>query len=258
MAEEKKKLMLRAENVRKSFGSTEILKGVNLDVYKGDVVVILGPSGAGKTTFLRCLNFLERANSGKITIAGQTVDAKKASKKEIVQLRRKTAMVFQQYNLFKNRTAVQNVAEGLIYVQKKSKEEAYEIAKKELDRVGLANKYDSYPANLSGGQQQRVGIARALALNPDIILFDEPTSALDPEWVNEVLSVMKSIARTGMTMIIVTHEIQFAMDIATNVAVMDEGVIIESGTANDIFGNPQQERTKKFLEKISYNFSYVI
>lgn len=255
---EEKICMLKAEGIKKSFGNNHILKGVDLEVDKGDVVVILGPSGAGKTTFLRCMNFLEKPNDGRITIDGLTIDAHGANKKDIVSLRRKTAMVFQQYNLFRNKTALQNVTEGLIQVQKKSKAEAEEIAKEYLDRVGLSAKYDAYPANLSGGQQQRVGIARALALKPDVVLFDEPTSALDPELVGEVLSVMRSIAKEGITMVVVTHEIQFAMDIATKVVVMDEGKVVEQGSAHDIFRNAKEERTRQFLQKIIPEYSYII
>ena len=236
-----KNIILKASGIKKNFGKNEILKGVDLEVEKGDIVVILGPSGAGKTTFLRCLNFLEKPNKGLVTIDGLTVDAAHASKKEILALRRKTAMVFQQYNLFKNKTSVENITEGLIQVQKVPKQEAIKIAKEHLDKVGLSEKYDSYPANMSGGQQQRVGIARALALRPEVILFDEPTSALDPELVGDVLSVMKKVGKTGITMIVVTHEIQFAMDIATKVVVMDNGVVIEAGTPKQIFSNAKED-----------------
>ena len=253
-----KNIILKASGIKKNFGKNEILKGVDLEVEKGDIVVILGPSGAGKTTFLRCLNFLVKPNKGKVTIDGITVDAAHASKKEILTLRRKTAMVFQQYNLFKNKTSVENITEGLIQVQKVPKQEAIKIAKEHLDKVGLSEKYDAYPANMSGGQQQRVGIARALALRPEVILFDEPTSALDPELVGDVLSVMKKVAKTGITMIVVTHEIQFAMDIATKVVVMDGGTVIEAGTPKQIFSNAKEERTRQFLKKIVPEYSYVI
>ncbi len=253
-----KEIVLRAEGIKKSFGNNKILHGVDLEVAKGDVVVILGPSGAGKTTFLRCINFLEKPNDGSIQINELKVNAHGAKKKEIVQLRRRTAMVFQQYNLFKNKTSVENITEGLIHVQKKSREEAIAIAKEHLDKVGLSDKYDAYPANMSGGQQQRVGIARALSLKPEVVLFDEPTSALDPELVGDVLSVMRQIAKKGITMIVVTHEIQFAMDIATKVVVMDKGQIIEQGTPKEIFSNAKEERTRQFLKKIVPEYSYVI
>ena len=251
-------IVLRAEGIKKSFGNNKILHGLDLEVAKGDVVVILGPSGAGKTTFLRCINFLEKPNDGSIQINELKVNAHGATKKEIVQLRRRTAMVFQQYNLFKNKTSIENITEGLIHVQKKSREEAIAIAKEHLDKVGLSDKYDAYPANMSGGQQQRVGIARALSLKPEVVLFDEPTSALDPELVGDVLSVMRQIAKKGITMIVVTHEIQFAMDIATKVVVMDKGQIIEQGTPKEIFSNAKEERTRQFLKKIVPEYSYVI
>ncbi|RUL53138.1 amino acid ABC transporter ATP-binding protein [Lysinibacillus antri] len=242
--------MLEIKNIHKSFGKNEILKGVDLRIDKGDVVVILGPSGSGKTTLLRCVNFLERADKGTASFGDINVDLKEASKKDVLAIRKKTAFVFQNYNLFNNKTALENVAEGLIIGRKVPKQEAYEISKKALDKVGLSEKYDFYPSQLSGGQQQRVGIARAVALNPDIILFDEPTSALDPELVGEVLQVMKDIAKEGTTMLVVTHEMGFAKDVANKVIFMDGGVIVEEGTPHDIFDTPKEERTRKFLRRV--------
>lgn len=242
--------MLEIKEIHKSFGNNEILKGVNLKIDKGDVVVILGPSGSGKTTLLRCINFLERADKGTAHFGDLTVDLKKASKKEVLAVRKKTAFVFQNYNLFNNKTALENVAEGLIIGRKIPKKEAYARAKEALNRVGLADKYDYYPIQLSGGQQQRVGIARAIVLNPDIILFDEPTSALDPELVGEVLEVMKSIAKEGTTMLVVTHEMQFAKDVAKRVIFMDGGKIVEEGTPHEIFITPKEDRTKQFLRRV--------
>lgn len=242
--------MLEIRDIHKSFGKNEILKGVNLKINKGDVVVILGPSGSGKTTLLRCINFLERADKGTARYGDLEVDLKHASRKEVQQVRKKTAFVFQNYNLFNNKTAIENVMEGLVVARKVPKEEAREIAKKALDKVGLSDKYDYYPVQLSGGQQQRVGIARAVALNPDIILFDEPTSALDPELVGEVLNTMKEIAKEGTTMLVVTHEMGFARDVANKVIFMDGGVIVEEGTPHDIFVSPKEERTKQFLRRV--------
>ncbi|HWL22353.1 MAG TPA: amino acid ABC transporter ATP-binding protein [Ureibacillus sp.] len=242
--------MLEIQNVHKSFGKNEILKGVNLTVDKGDVVVILGPSGSGKTTLLRCINFLERADQGTAQFDDLAVNLHSASKKEVLAVRKKTAFVFQNYNLFNNKTAIENVAEGLIVGRKISKEEAYKISREALNKVGLSDKYDSYPSQLSGGQQQRVGIARAVALNPDVILFDEPTSALDPELVGEVLEVMKEIAREGTTMIVVTHEMGFAKDVAKKVIFMDGGNIVEEGTPHEIFITPKEERTRRFLRRV--------
>lgn len=250
--------VLKAVGVRKAFGQNEVLKGVDLEVERGDVVVILGPSGAGKTTFLRCLNFLEKPDEGTVTIGDKTVDVRKASRKDVLEIRRRTAMVFQQYNLFSNKTALENVMEGLVYVKKQDRKSAEETAEKLLTQVGLADKYHSYPASLSGGQQQRVGIARALALNPDVILFDEPTSALDPELVGDVLKVMKDVARAGITMVVVTHEIQFALDIASRIVMMDRGIIIEQGTPQEMLTNAKEERTRNFLKKIVPEYSYVI
>lgn len=242
--------MLSIKDVYKSFGNNDVLKGVSLEIEKGDVVVILGPSGSGKTTLLRCINFLERADKGTATFGNDIVDLHAATKKQIHQIRKRTAFVFQSYNLFINKTALENITEGLIIGRKVPKAEANEIAKKALDKVGLADKYNSYPSELSGGQQQRVGIARAVALSPDIILFDEPTSALDPELVDEVLTVMKNIANEGTTMLVVTHEMSFAKDVANRVMFMDGGVVVEEGTPHEIFVNPKEERTKQFLRRV--------
>lgn len=242
--------MLSIKNVHKSFGNNEILKGVDLSIDKGDVVVILGPSGSGKTTLLRCLNFLEKADQGHASFGEIDVDLHDAKKKDIHAIRQKIAFVFQNYNLFNNKTALENVIEGLIIGRKVPKNDAIEIGKKTLSKVGLTDKYDAYPSQLSGGQQQRVGIARAVALNPDIILFDEPTSALDPELVGEVLAVMKNIANEGTTMLVVTHEMSFAKDVANRVIFMDGGVVVEEGNPHEIFVKPKEERTKKFLKRV--------
>ncbi|MEK5271296.1 amino acid ABC transporter ATP-binding protein [Aeribacillus sp. FSL K6-8394] len=251
--------MLEIKNVHKSFGKNKVLNGVDLKIDKGDVVVILGPSGSGKTTLLRCINFLEKADQGQAIFGDIQVDLHKATRKQIHAIRQKTAFVFQNYNLFNNKTALENVTEGLIIGRKIPKEKANEIGKKALDKVGLSHKYNAYPSELSGGQQQRVGIARAIALNPDIILFDEPTSALDPELVGEVLTVMKQIAKEGTTMLVVTHEMSFAKDVANRVIFMDGGVIVEEGSPKEIFTNPKEERTKQFLKRvIPEDFTYYI
>ncbi|MFP3153823.1 amino acid ABC transporter ATP-binding protein [Lachnospiraceae bacterium ZAX-1] len=250
--------MAKITNIHKSFGSLQVLKGISLEIADHDVTVLLGPSGSGKTTLLKCINFLVRANQGSIEIGDLKVDVKHVKKPEIIQLRRKTAMVFQQYNLFKNKTALENVAEGLIYVQKIPFEQAKKKAEDLLNLVGLSEKFDSYPSQLSGGQQQRVGIARALALDPEVILFDEPTSALDPELVGEVLAVMKKIAKTGISMIVATHEIQFAMDVATKVIFMENGVIVEQGTPKEVFYHAKEARTKQFLQRIIPAYTYEI
>ncbi|WP_066371379.1 amino acid ABC transporter ATP-binding protein [Neobacillus fumarioli] len=242
--------MLEIKDVHKSFGKNEILKGVSLKIDKGDVVVILGPSGSGKTTLLRIINFLERADKGHAIFDDTDVNLKTASKKQIHRIRQKVAFIFQNYNLFHNKTALENVTEGLIIGRKVPKKEAVEMGKNALDKVGLSEKYHAYPSELSGGQQQRVGIARAVALNPDIILFDEPTSALDPEWVGEVLNVMKTIAKEGTTMLVVTHEMSFAKDVANKVIFMDGGVIVEEGTPKGIFTNPKEDRTRQFLRRV--------
>lgn len=250
--------MIELKDIHKSFGKNEILKGVDLKIEKGDVVALIGPSGAGKTTLIRCINYLEKPDVGQVSIGGFSVDSSHHSQKDVIKLRRKTAMVFQHYNLFKNKTALENVMEGLIMVQKLPEKEAKQIAAEELEKVGLSDKLNSYSNQLSGGQQQRVGIARALALKPDVILFDEPTSALDPELVGEVLSVIKEVAKTGITMVIVTHEMSFAREVASRVAFIDDGRIVEQGLPKEIFSNPKEQRTKQFLEKIYQKFTYVI
>lgn len=250
--------MLEINNVHKAFHKNEVLKGVSIKVNKGDVVVILGPSGSGKTTFLRCINFLEKADAGEIVFDNQGILFSEASKKEINNIRKKTAFVFQNYNLFQNKTALENVTEGLIIARKVPKQEAINIAKRALDKVGLSDKYDYYPSKLSGGQQQRVGIARAIAVNPEVILFDEPTSALDPELIGEILTVMKTLASEGITMIVVTHEMSFAQDVANHIVFMDGGVIVEEGPPEIIFKQPKEERTRQFLRRIINDFDYVI
>ena len=238
------------KNIHKSFNKNPVLHGIDLTVKKGDVLVIIGPSGSGKTTLLRCINYLERPDEGTISIGDFSIDGKKASRKEILTLRRKTAMVFQHYNLFKNKTVLENVMEGLIVAKKTKASEARSISLDLLQKVGLEEKANEYPTQLSGGQQQRVGIARALALNPSVLLFDEPTSALDPEMVGEVLSIIKKIAGDGITMIIVTHEIDFAREVATEVVFMADGVIVEQGPPKDVLVNPKQDRTKQFLKRL--------
>jgi L-cystine transport system ATP-binding protein len=250
--------MLEIKNVHKSFGENEILKGVDIKVEKGDIIVILGPSGSGKTTLLRCINFLERADKGTIDFDDIHTEFKSATKHQINQIRKRTGFVFQNYNLFANKTALQNVTEGLITARKVPKNEAIERAKQALDKVGLSDRYDFYPSQLSGGQQQRVGIARAIAVNPEVILFDEPTSALDPELVGEVLNVMKSLAKDGATMVVVTHEMGFAQDVANRVVFMDNGVVVEEGTPHEMFKAPKDERTAQFLRRIlrdDYDYS---
>ncbi|MFV8814602.1 amino acid ABC transporter ATP-binding protein [Aerococcus urinaeequi] len=241
--------MIQVENIHKKFDQNEILKGIDLTINQGEVVVIIGPSGSGKTTFLRCLNFLERADEGYLKIGDQQVDFEKVSKKEILDIRKKTAMVFQQYALFSNRTALENVIEGLVVARKVPKKEATEKGRDLLAKVGLEGKEGHYPHELSGGQQQRVGIARALALNPEVILFDEPTSALDPELVGETLEVIKDVAQSGSTLVIVTHEMQFAYEVADRVIFMENGVIVEQGTPEEVFDNTQEERTQNFLKR---------
>ena len=241
--------MLKLTNVHKSFGKTEVLKGISLNVEKGSVTAIIGPSGAGKTTLLRCINFLEKADTGLLDFDDIHIDLEKVSKKTMLEIRRKTAFVFQNYNLFANMTALENVMEGLVTARKIPKAEAKDRAIKALEKVGLKDRADFYPSSLSGGQQQRVGIARALAVNPEVILFDEPTSALDPELIGEVLSVIKQLASEGTTMVIVTHEMSFARDTADKVIFMDKGQIIEEGKSSKIFTSPKEARTRQFLQR---------
>lgn len=241
--------MLKLTNVHKSFGKTEVLKGISLNVEKGSVTAIIGPSGAGKTTLLRCINFLEKADTGLLDFDDIHIDLEKVSKKTMLEIRRKTAFVFQNYNLFTNMTALENVMEGLVTARKVPKAEAKDRAIKALEKVGLKDRADFYPSSLSGGQQQRVGIARALAVNPEVILFDEPTSALDPELTGEVLSVIKQLASEGTTMVIVTHEMSFARDTADKVIFMDKGQIIEEGKSSKIFTSPKEARTRQFLQR---------
>lgn len=242
--------ILKFNDIRKSFGELDVLKGIGLEVNKGDVVAILGPSGSGKTTLLRCLNFLERADSGSIVFDGVQYDAAKATKKEIRDLRMNTAFVFQNYNLFANKTAVENVMEGLVTARRVRKEEAKAKALETLEKVGMLDWANHYPIQLSGGQQQRVAIARAIATNPDIIFFDEPTSALDPELTGEVLSVMKTLAQEGMTMLVVTHEMKFARQVATRTVFMENGVIVEEGPTKEVFEHPREKRTQEFINRM--------
>ncbi|MDQ6600253.1 amino acid ABC transporter ATP-binding protein [Bacillus salipaludis] len=243
--------MISIKGLYKQFDQLEVLKGIDLEVEKGKVVVIIGPSGSGKTTMLRCLNVLETPTKGVISIEGKSLDfSNPVSKKNIASFRRLTGMVFQNYNLFPHKTAVENVMEGPIIVKGQSKDTARKKAVSLLEKVGLGDKIDYYPAQLSGGQQQRVGIARALAMEPEVMLFDEPTSALDPELVGEVLKVMKDLAQEGMTMIVVTHEMRFAREAADEVIFMDQGVVVERNKPEEIFTNPKEERTRKFLNMI--------
>lgn len=243
--------MITIKNLHKKFGDLEVLKGIDLEVKKGQAVVVIGPSGSGKTTFLRCLNILETPSAGVISIDEQSVDfAKPVPKKKVNAFRKQSAMVFQHYNLFPHMTALENVMEGPVTVQGLDKATARKKAEQLLAKVGLGDKVNEYPFQLSGGQQQRVGIARALALEPKVMLFDEPTSALDPELVGEVLQVMKDLASEGMTMVVVTHEMRFAKGVADEVLFMDGGHIIERGKPEDIFEHPKEARTQQFLNLI--------
>lgn len=241
--------MIKVSNLKKQFNGIDVLKDISIDVKPGEVVVILGPSGSGKSTFLRCLNYLEKPDGGTIEIGDAKIVAPKVSKKDIHNLRKQSAMVFQHYNLFNNKTVLQNVTEALIVVKKLNKDEANKIALDALKKVGMLDKKDAYPRTLSGGQMQRVSIARAMAINPNVILFDEPTSALDPELVSEVLSVIKDLAKENRTMVIVTHEMSFAKDVGDRIIFMADGLVVEEGTPDEIFNNPKHDRTKQFLNR---------
>jgi ABC-type polar amino acid transport system ATPase subunit len=241
--------MIHLEHISKSFGNNEVLRDVSLSINRGEIVSIIGPSGAGKTTLLRTLNWLEKPDKGIVTIADARVNAAAVKKSAVYRLRSKTSMVFQHYNLFKNKTVLQNVTESLLVVKKQPKAQAEEKARGILASIGLADKAGEYPSRLSGGQQQRVGIARALAVDPEVMLFDEPTSALDPEWVSEVLEAIKRIALAGMTMILVSHEMYFVREVSSRVIFFDEGVPVEDGTPEEIFVRPRKERTRQFFMK---------
>ena len=249
--------MVLAENVHKSFGRLEVLKGIDLEVARGEVCCLLGPSGSGKSTFLRCINHLEKINAGRLSVDGALVGYRERGGKlhelkerETAHARSEIGMVFQRFNLFPHMTALGNVAEAPVRVRGESRSSAIDKARTLLDRVGLADKVDTYPAQLSGGQQQRVAIARALAMEPKLMLFDEPTSALDPELVGEVLAVMRQLAADGMTMVVVTHEMGFAREVGDTVVFMDAGVVVEKGNPESVIDNPQEERTKAFIGKV--------
>ena len=244
------KEILRLENIHKQFDGLEVLKGVSLTVHQGEVVAILGPSGSGKTTLLRCMNFLETADSGLLTMDGESFRLERMTRKEMARLRRKTAFVFQNYNLFLNKTALQNVTQGLTVARRMPRAQAEEIGMAMLEKVGMADRAGYYPHQLSGGQQQRVAIARALATDPEIIYFDEPTSALDPELIGEVLGVIQQLAAEGRTMLVVTHEMRFARNVSTRTLFMEGGVVVEEGPTKEVFDHPRQERTRAFLQGV--------
>jgi L-cystine transport system ATP-binding protein len=241
--------IIEVRQLKKAFKHHQVLKGIDLDVAEGEVVAIIGASGSGKTTFLRCLNFLEKADEGSYKLDGLSADLGHVSKRLAIEFRKKTAMVFQNYGLFLNKTAQENIMEGLVVVRKVPKKEAAVIAERVLRQVGLDDRCQARPYQLSGGEQQRVGIARALALNPEVILFDEPTSALDPEKVNEILDLIREIVGSGKTAIIVTHEMEFAYDVADKVVFIDNGEVVEAGTPRQVLGSPQEERTRQFLSR---------
>lgn len=246
-----KTAMIKINGIKKSFGKTDVLKGIDLEVNEGDVAAILGPSGSGKTTLLRCINMLEKADEGQLVFDGVAYNLGHMHRKDIAKIRKKTAFVFQNYNLFANKTALQNVTLGLTSARGMKKDEAEKIGREMLDKVGLLDKQNNYPGQLSGGQQQRVAIARALATKPEIIYFDEPTSALDPELIGEVLTVMRQLAAEGMTMLVVTHEMNFARNVSNKVVFMDDGKVLETAESREFFENPKEDRVKEFLKNIT-------
>ena len=250
--------MLEVRNVHKSFDHNEVLKGVDFQVYKGEVIAVLGSSGSGKTTLLRCISFLEHADQGEIIFDDFQKDITKVTKKEIRKLRMKMGFVFQGYHLFRNKTVLENVMIGQTVARKIPYAQAKQTALEMLEKVGMLNRAGYYPDQLSGGQQQRVAIARAMATNPEVILFDEPTSALDPELTGEVLDVMKKLAAEGTTMVVVTHEMGFAQEVANHVVYMEDGVVVEEGTSKEIFTNPKQEQTRRFLRRLLPDYDYSI
>lgn len=250
--------MLEVRNLHKSFGTNEVLKGINFRIEKGEVIAVIGPSGSGKTTLLRCISFLERAQEGTLRFGERQCNLAHASNREIREIRTDMGFVFQNFNLFRNMTVLANVMEGLVTARKMDKKEAEKIAMEMLTKVGMQGRTKYYPDQLSGGQQQRVAIARAIAQNPQVLLFDEPTSALDPELTGEVLDVMKKLAGEGTTMVVVTHEMGFAMDVASRVVFMEGGYIIEEGRAMDVLSKPKEERTRQFLRRTMRDYDYSI